>query len=256
MQYSISIDLVHSTEWGLNGNEAILFSWLYSLPSWAEKISLNNETYFFASRNKAISDLPLLTDRPDTIYRHYKKLESKGLIFLERVKNKDYVALTDLGKKWMQSEEKEKSEKNPSVGNFSECRKKIHEKSEKNPSCKSEIFPTYSNTISNTDTNTIKDNNLTDFDFFWNLYDKKVGDKDKLIKKWGALKPEERNKALDHIPKYKKSQPDKKYRKDPQTYLNNKSWNDEIIESRDAIVKQIFQNEVPNSTNVKIVLKG
>lgn len=68
-----------------------------------------------------------------------------------------------------------------------------------------------------------------DFDVFWDLYDKKVGDKQKLIKKWDSLKDEERELAIKHIPKYKMAQPDKKFRKDPQTYLNNKSWNDEII---------------------------
>ena len=35
---------------------------------------------------------------------------------------------------------------------------------------------------------------------------------------------------MEHIPKYKQAQPDKKFRKNPETFLNNKSWNDEIIE--------------------------
>jgi hypothetical protein len=67
------------------------------------------------------------------------------------------------------------------------------------------------------------------FDSFWDLYDKKVGDKEKLKLKWEKLTDDERLKAMEHIPKYKNSQPDKKFRKDPQTYLNNKSFNDEII---------------------------
>lgn len=67
------------------------------------------------------------------------------------------------------------------------------------------------------------------FENFWNLYDKKVGEKTKLEKKWKALKPEEREKAIKHIVAYKISQPEKKFRKDPATYLNNKSFNDEII---------------------------
>lgn len=66
------------------------------------------------------------------------------------------------------------------------------------------------------------------FDEFWNLYDKKVG-KYKCEKKWFSISEEDREKIKAHIPKYKISQPDKKYRKDPQAYLNNKSWNDEII---------------------------
>lgn len=77
-----------------------------------------------------------------------------------------------------------------------------------------------------------------DFDVFWNLYDKKVGDKQKLIKKWQNLKNEERELAINHIPKYKVAQPDKKFRKDPQTYLNNKSWNDEIIFSSVSVKPQ------------------
>ena len=67
------------------------------------------------------------------------------------------------------------------------------------------------------------------FDDFWNLYDKKVGDKEKIKTKWGKLKDSEREALMNHLPLYKKSQPNKKYRKDPSTYLNNKSWNDEII---------------------------
>ena len=68
-----------------------------------------------------------------------------------------------------------------------------------------------------------------DFNFFWDLYDKKKGDLEKVKKKWVALSDAERMKALEHIPKYKIEQPDKTYRKNPETYLNNKSFNDEII---------------------------
>jgi len=67
------------------------------------------------------------------------------------------------------------------------------------------------------------------FDEFWNLYDKKVGDKSKLEKKWNSLDDNTRTKILFHVREYKISQPDKKYRKNPETYFNNKSWNDEII---------------------------
>ena len=73
------------------------------------------------------------------------------------------------------------------------------------------------------------------FDEFWTLYDKKVGDKIKLEKKWLTINEAEKSLIKVHIEKYKKSQPDKKFRKDPQTYLNNKSWNDEVIESKPII---------------------
>lgn len=67
------------------------------------------------------------------------------------------------------------------------------------------------------------------FQKFWNLYDKKVGDKEKVKTKFLALKPEDKEKIFEHLPAYILSTPDKKFRKDPATYLNNKAWNDEII---------------------------
>lgn len=72
------------------------------------------------------------------------------------------------------------------------------------------------------------------FDIFWNLYDKKVGDKKKLEKKWNSLSDIDRNKIIEYIPEYIKSKPDKQFRKDPQTFLNNKSWNDEIINKEES----------------------
>ena len=79
--------------------------------------------------------------------------------------------------------------------------------------------------------NNINNTDKINFDEFWNLYDKKVGKKDKISKKWDKLKKEDQEKVLEHVKKYKQSQPDKQYRKNPETYFNNESWNDEIIEN-------------------------
>ena len=67
------------------------------------------------------------------------------------------------------------------------------------------------------------------FEQFWKDYDKKVGSKERLIKKWIKLKDIDRELIRANLPLYKLSKPDKKFRKDPQTYLNNKTWLDEII---------------------------
>lgn len=67
------------------------------------------------------------------------------------------------------------------------------------------------------------------FEDFWNDYDKKVGKKSLIEKKWNKLDQDTKNKIMDYIPYYKHSQPDKKYRKNPETFLNNESWNDELI---------------------------
>ena len=60
------------------------------------------------------------------------------------------------------------------------------------------------------------------------MYDKKVG-RETCEKKWARLTEAERQKIFATLPGYIISQPDKKYRKNPETYLNQKSWNDEII---------------------------
>lgn len=69
------------------------------------------------------------------------------------------------------------------------------------------------------------------FEEFWNDYDKKVGEKEKLSRKWEKVSIKDRKAIKEYIPKYKAHQPDKKFRKNPETFLNNKSWNDELIPS-------------------------
>lgn len=69
--------------------------------------------------------------------------------------------------------------------------------------------------------------NIT-FSDFWDLYDKKV-EFEKSQKIWLKLSDTDRKLIMDYIPKYKIHTPDKKYRKNPTTFLNNKSWNDELI---------------------------
>ena len=66
-----------------------------------------------------------------------------------------------------------------------------------------------------------------EFDLFWGLYDKKVG-KEKTLTKFSKLKVCEVKKIMLVLPNYIKSTPEKKFRKDPLTYLNGKHWEDEI----------------------------
>jgi hypothetical protein len=100
----------------------------------------------------------------------------------------------------------------------------------------------------------VNDNALS-FDRFWDLYDKKVGDKVKIEAKFNNLPKSDIEKIFQHVPKYKLAQPDKKFRKDPSTYLNNKSWNDEIISQSPLSMSPIFTRPVqdtiyPNLDNI------
>lgn len=144
MRYSITINNIKAIEWGLNIQQAYLFAWFYELPSWANKVVIESDIFYFASKNKAIEELPILTDKPDTMYRYYKQLEELGLIVVKKIDAKDYIALTQKAKEWnlFKSED---SEINPSVvGNKSELQ--------------SEINPTNNNTISNNDISNKKNN--------------------------------------------------------------------------------------------------
>lgn len=79
-----------------------------------------------------------------------------------------------------------------------------------------------------------KENNTKEsdeeFDRFWNMYDYKKGDKTKVKKKFLSLSRADREKIFETLPLYVESTPDKQYRKHPQTYLNNRSWEDEILQ--------------------------
>ena len=66
------------------------------------------------------------------------------------------------------------------------------------------------------------------FEKFWNLYDKKE-DRIKCERKWNNLTNKEREECIERLPDYVNSTPDKQFRKNPATYLNNKSWENEII---------------------------
>lgn len=66
------------------------------------------------------------------------------------------------------------------------------------------------------------------FDEFWDLYDKKVGDKSACEKKWNKLKDSERDTIIKILPIFKDSISDKQYQPYPATYLNQRRWENEI----------------------------
>ena len=81
----------------------------------------------------------------------------------------------------------------------------------------------------NKSSNSLKES-LEAFDKFWGLYDKKVG-RDKSFSLWEKLSKKDKESCMKYIPLYIKERPNKQYRKNPETFLRNKSWNDEIITS-------------------------
>lgn len=89
---------------------------------------------------------------------------------------------------------------------------------------KSEIFLRSLKSIS------IKKNISISFSKFWIKYDKKIGDYNTIKSMWDCLTDEEREKAYNYIDNYIQSRPDKKFRKNPESYIESKTWNDELID--------------------------
>jgi hypothetical protein len=81
------------------------------------------------------------------------------------------------------------------------------------------------------------------FEEFWNDYDKKRGDKDKLSQKWEKINETERAKIKAYIPQYKAAQPDKLYRKDPASFINQKAWYDELIVKPRPVINQVHSQK-------------
>lgn len=82
------------------------------------------------------------------------------------------------------------------------------------------------------------------FDDFWNRYDKKTG-KPKAETYWKKIEQRAREKIMEHLDQY--TLIDKQYRKDPERYLKNKSWEDEVI------LKQSSNGITPNKREQNLI---
>lgn len=155
----------------------------------------------------------------ENIYDRYNVLTSVGIqsryiVVTERRKKIDWISeyvLIDVVKNEVNDNNNEVNVCNNSVNDNRSTQRKVKESKGK-------------------DTKVSKSDDKHSFETFWELYDKKVGKKDKLKKKWEKLNIDTQNQILEYLPKYIKAVPDKQFRKNPETFLNNESWNDEIIE--------------------------
>jgi len=70
------------------------------------------------------------------------------------------------------------------------------------------------------------------FKMFWAMYDKRVDEKNCRIS-FMRLTLEDMGKAINGVKSYVDSTPDKKYRKNPRTWINQKGWESEVVLSED-----------------------
>ena len=86
------------------------------------------------------------------------------------------------------------------------------------------------------------------FEGLWKDYGRK-GSKAKSLEKFNRLSEEEIGRMKKHIPHYVRSTPDICYRKDMQTYINQKSFNDIIFDKRTN--QMLFNPDNPDSVECK-----
>lgn len=89
---------------------------------------------------------------------------------------------------------------------------------------------------------TIKHINI-DFEFFWNLYDKKVNKKT-CLDLWMNLNEHDKTAIIDYLPAYTSSTPDKTFRKDPERFIKKRAWEDEIITPHKGKIIPFNQEEM------------
>lgn len=152
MQFTVTINQAKALEWGLNAQQALLFAFVYECPSWANKTATDDGDFFTLSKAKVIEELPLLTDKPDTVYRLLKQLAATGVIELSSTSSITLVRLTKKGQEWnkkLDGTSKYKVGKKSDLGEISEHgkksdlgRKKIRAKVGKKSDTGSEKSPT------------------------------------------------------------------------------------------------------------------
>jgi hypothetical protein len=79
------------------------------------------------------------------------------------------------------------------------------------------------------------------FDDFWNLYDKKEDKKD-CVKKWNKLTQSEKELIMLYIEPYKLSLKDLQFQRNPVTFINKRTWENEITKPKSNNQK-LFNDE-------------
>ena len=80
----------------------------------------------------------------------------------------------------------------------------------------------------------VADDSVSCFPFsaFWNAYGKKV-ERRKCMEKYARISEEERTAIREKLPGYVAATPDVQFRKNPQTWLNGRCWEDELPEEHE-----------------------
>lgn len=151
MKFTLSLNQVRALEMNISLQQALILDLVYGFSSWAKTILIGDVVYYWVTKEKICSELPILKLKEDTAYRHLKGLRDQGLIEYVKKGQKDLFKLTQKGESYFsncstselgnKSEFRETSKNDgQKLGNKSEfgnksekTRKNIRENSEINP---------------------------------------------------------------------------------------------------------------------------
>ena len=145
MQFSVYINQLRAQEWGLNLSQTVLFSFLYEAHSWASEFIVDGQAYYWVAKEKICEELPILTDKPDTIKRLMAALEAEGLISRAVVSNLPLIRITEKGRLWNNTGDGQVGKKIPTSAAARAGKKSLPESAEggeKNPDLVGKKIPT------------------------------------------------------------------------------------------------------------------
>lgn len=267
MRFSLYINQEKAMQWGLNIQQAILFSYIHDLPTWGKSFVVSGEVYYWSGKDKIISELPILTDKPDTIKRHMAALEKLGLIERTVCQNRALVRVTEKGKQWNKSEEGREinpdqvgkniptgREKNPDQGG-----KKIPTKSGKKSRILDNQDPNTS--ISNKKNKQKSDLDFPEFETFWKAYPTKANKHGALKSFKAALKNQ--NLTASEFTEMLVSDVSERIKRKQfgfdklhaTTYLNNERWNDPHEENQPRVTESGYRPNSIDAYNERLLAK-
>ncbi len=101
LKFTLVINQKQALDLGItNVNQAHILDLLMSCSTWASSEVIDDQVYFWVARQRICDELPILNIKPDTAWRHLKKLDELGLIDYQKKGKKDCLRLTEKGKSY------------------------------------------------------------------------------------------------------------------------------------------------------------
>lgn len=105
MQYNINIDMCAVFRWEINIQQAVVFAYIHTCPSWCTK-DPNDGDWFNISNGKLATELGALSDKRDTMLRYVLQLVDAGVIERKSIDKKQFLKITGKGMSWNRQRDK------------------------------------------------------------------------------------------------------------------------------------------------------